>query len=218
MTARKVRHPAGSRPLKRKVAVRQPRKTLLVFCEGERTEPEYLQALKRQPFVRDIAAVDLRVEPRHEGAVPLRLVSMAADARSRALKEEAEIDEFWCVFDVEWPDNHPNLGDAAGLARRNNIQLAISNPCFELWLILHFRDYGSWLDNDNAYKARQRLDGSSGKGLDPVKYMPLIQDAGRRAAKLEERHHRDGTTFPHDNPSSGMHRLLASVEASRREG
>jgi hypothetical protein len=42
--------------------------------------------------------------------------------------------------------------------------------------------------------------------------MPLAGDAARRAAELDERHQRNGTTFPDDNPSSGMHRLLASVE------
>jgi hypothetical protein len=46
------------RLLKRRVAVRQPRKTILIFCEGERTEPESLDALKRQPWVHDTAAVD----------------------------------------------------------------------------------------------------------------------------------------------------------------
>lgn len=205
----------GSQPrrksLKRGVGIRSPRKTLLVFCEGERTEPEYLRALKRQPFVRDVAAVDLRVEPRHEGAVPLTLVSVAADARSRAISEEAEIDEFWCVFDVEWPVNHPNLRDALELARRNDIQLAISNPCFELWLILHFQDQDGWLDNQQASRIRRRLDGSSGKELDPAKYMALVSDAAARATRLDERHRRDETRFPHDNPSSGMFRLLSAV-------
>jgi|ERR1022692_99631 RloB-like protein len=103
------RHKAGGRPLKRRVATRRPRKTLLIFCEGERTEPEYLDALKRQPAVRDVAAVDLRVETGQGGSVPRTLVSMAAAARSRAIDEEGEIDEFWCVFDVEWPRNHPGL-------------------------------------------------------------------------------------------------------------
>ena len=169
MMARKSSKSIGRRPLKRKVAIRQPRKTLLVFCEGERTEPEYLRALKRQPFVRDVAAVDLRVEPRHGGAAPLTLVSMAADARTKAISEEAEIDEFWCVFDVEWPINHPYLEEAIDRARRDGIQIAVSNPCFELWLILHFRDHGGWLDNDEACRIRRQLDGSRDKGLDAQK-------------------------------------------------
>ena len=209
MTANRRRD--RERPLKRRVAVRQPRKTILIFCEGERTEPEYLDALKRQPWVRDIAAVDLRVETGHGGSVPMTLVTMAVAARQRAAGEEGEIDEVWCVFDVEWPRNHPGLNEATDQARQGGVELAISNPCFELWLILHFQDHSSWLDNDDARRLRRQLDGSTHKGLDSQKYMPHIRDAAQRAAVLDERHAQNGTVFPQDNPSSGMHRLLASV-------
>src|SRR5580698_2567227 len=133
---------ADARPLRRRTGTRQPKKTLIVFCEGEKTEPQYLEALKRQPEIRDAAAVDLRIETGHGGAVPLTLVKLAIDARIRAMEEKSEIDEFWCVFDVEWPTNHPGLNHAIHLARENEIRLAITNPCFELWLILHFKDYG----------------------------------------------------------------------------
>lgn len=206
---------SGDRSLKRRVAIRQPRKTLLIFCEGERTEPEYLDALKRQPAIHDVAAVDLRVETGHGGSVPKTLVSMAIEARRRAVDEEGEIDEFWCVFDVEWPTNHPDLKDAVERARQGGIELAISNPCFELWLILHFQDHARWSDNDEARRLRRQLDGSSDKGLDPAKYMPLFADAARRAGELDERHRQNGTAFPDDNPSSGMHRLIAAVEPPR---
>jgi len=184
----------------------------VVFCEGERTEPEYLDALKRQPSVRDVSAVDLRVETGQGGSVPRTLVAMATEARIRGIEEEAEIDEFWCVFDVEWPRNHPGLIEAVQQARANGIQLAVSNPCFELWLILHFQDHAAWLDNSQARRLRGQLDGSSDKGLDAAKYMPLTADATRRATSLDRRHLQDGTVFPHDNPSSGMHCLLAAVE------
>ena len=106
---------------------------------------------------------------------------MAAAARSRALQEEGEIDEFWCVFDVEWPRNHPGLGEAIKQARENQIRLAVSNPCFELWLILHFQDHGGWLENNDARRLRRR-------------------------------HRANGIDLPHNNPSSGMHLLLATIE------
>lgn len=212
MTANRRRD--RERSLKRRVAVRQPRKTILIFCEGERTEPEYLDALKRQSWVRDVAAVDLRVKTGHGGgSVPTTLVSLAADARRKALDEEGEIDEFWCVFDVEWPQNHPRLRDAIEQARQGGIELAISNPCFELWLVLHFQDHSSWLDNDHARRLRQNLDGSDNKGIDAFVYMPLVRDAARRAKGLDERHRQSGTTLPHDNPSSGMHRLIVNIES-----
>jgi hypothetical protein len=199
------------RPLRRRVAIRLPRRTFLIFCEGERTEPEYFKALKLLPSVRDVAAVDLRVQTRDGGSVPRSLVSMAVSARRKAIDEEAEIDEFWCIFDVEWPRNHPGLTEAVEEAARNEIQVAISNPCFELWLILHFRDYNAWLDNRTASRIRHGLDGSSGKGLDAPRYMPLIFDAAQRAALLDDRHERNHTYFPDDNPSSGMHQLLRAI-------
>jgi RloB-like protein len=204
---------AGEKPLRRIVAIRKPRKTFLIFCEGERTEPEYLNALKRQPSVRDVAAVDLRVVSGRGKPAPRALVATAVGARSRAIDEDAEIDEFWCAFDVEWPRNHPGLQEAIEEAERDNIQVAISNPCFELWLILHFQDHSRWLDTAEACRLRQRLDGSASKGLDAAKYMPLTGDAVRRAVRLDERHQYNGTYFPSTNPSSSMHRFLLAIES-----
>ena len=207
----------GGRPLRRKVATRSTRKTLLVFCEGMRTEPEYLNALKLEPAIREVAAVDIRVAPANSGAVPLTLVARALDARGKAAIENDEIDEFWCVFDVEWPVNHPNLAKAIALAEANEISLAISNPCFELWLILHHREHEAWLDNREAVRLRRQLDNSPGKGLDPARYLPYVREAADRAAQLEGLHQRNGTLFPYDNPSSGMHRLVASVQVPAGE-
>lgn len=164
--------------------------------------------------MHDVAAVDLQVQTGRGGSVPLTLVSLAVDARGKAMDEDGEIDEFWCVFDVEWPKNHPGLKEAIDRARQNGIELAISNPCFELWLILHLNDKnnGAWLDNDDARRLRRSLDGADDKGLDAAKYMPHRNVARRRAEALEKRHLANGTGFPHDNPSSGMHHLIAAVE------
>ena len=67
--------------LRRDVAVRTPKRTFLVFCEGEKTEPAYLKALKRDPAVRDVASVDIRVDEETSGSVPLTLVEAVAKAR-----------------------------------------------------------------------------------------------------------------------------------------
>jgi hypothetical protein len=136
----------------------------MVFCEGRRTEPEYLDALKRLPEVHDAAAVDIRVQTGHGGAVPLTLVNLALDARSRNRDEFGEVDEIWCAFDVEWPRNHPNLVEAVALAKAHDIHLAISNPCFEIWLVLHLRDCSAWATNDDARRMRRDLDGQDEQG------------------------------------------------------
>src|SRR5262249_23504201 len=82
----------------RSVGHRSVRKTIVVFCEGTTTEPAYIGALKKDPDVRDLAAVDIRIETADCGAVPLTLVQRACELRAKAIAENAEIDEIWCIF------------------------------------------------------------------------------------------------------------------------
>ena len=106
----------------------------------------------------------------------------------------------------------PNPGHReTGEPRQGGVEVAISNPCVELWLILHFQDHSRWLDNDDARRLRRQLDGSSDKSLEPARYMPHIREAARRVSALDELHAQNATAFPQDNPSSGMHRLVSSV-------
>ena len=200
------------RPLQRKIDQRVPRRTFLVFCEGRRTEPDYLKALKREPEVRSIASVDIRIHEDTLGSAPLTLVEAAVDARARTVQDRSEIDEVWCLFDVEWPQNHPNLTEALTLARRNDVNVAVSNPCFELWLVLHFQDQTAWLDTNAAKRLLKGHDDSQGKAVDGAIYMPLRAEAARRSRSLDKRHKGDGKTFPNNNPSSGMHQFLDAVQ------
>lgn len=53
-------------------------------------------------------------------------------------------DQFWLVLDRDhWCHaNHiQNLSDALTSCRQKEISVAISDPCFELWLLLHFVDH-----------------------------------------------------------------------------
>ena len=195
----------------RRVGVRAPRKTYLVFCEGARTEPDYIRALKQEPEVRARASV--RIGKDTVGiAPPLSLLRAAVKAIDRAEEEKAEIDAVWCLFDVEWPDNHPKLDQTVALAKRKNVQIAVSNPSFELWLALHFQDCPVWLDTSAAERLRKSHDGSTDKGVNGAMYMPLRAEATDRARGLAEKHEKQGTRFPHDNPSSGMYLLLQAVD------
>jgi hypothetical protein len=41
--------------------------------------------------------------------------------------------------------------------------------------------------------------------------------AHNSAVELDHRHLRDGVSFPDNNPSSGMHRLIATVKPDGRD-
>jgi hypothetical protein len=107
-----------AKDLRRKVGSRAERKTIVVFCEGEASEPDYINGLKRLPEVRGNTSISIEVAT--ERGAPLTLVRRAVD---RAADEE--VDECWCVFDVEWPKQHPNLDEALRLAEEHGIRLAV---------------------------------------------------------------------------------------------
>ncbi len=189
----------GRSDLRRRPAEKKERATVHVFLEGEATEHEYVYALSREPEFRDV----VHVVYEREGAVPKTLIDAACQTKSRAA---LETDSYWCVFDVESPADkqHPGLRESVGKAHDNGIKVAMSNPCFELWLILHHQNQTGFLTTDAAQHLRNSLDGDSGKHLDGKVYMPLRQGAVDRARALRRKHEGDGTAFPADNPSTGF--------------
>lgn len=191
--------------LKRRVGERPVLRTIVVFTEGKNSEPDYINGLRRLPHIAENVSLNIEIRPEH--GVPLTLVQLAAERQ-----QDSEVDECWCVFDVEWPKHHPNLDRAVSLAQKSNVSLAISNPCFELWLILHHKEHNGFADTCSAEKHSRTLDKRAGKSIDAAIYMPQRRIAAERAKKLAMRHERDGTRFPNDNPSSGMYAFLYALE------
>ncbi|PQP51127.1 RloB domain-containing protein [Mycolicibacterium austroafricanum] len=166
-----------------------------------------MNGIKQVPEIAASTALNIEIDP--EQGVPLTLVKRAADR----LRQE-EIDECWCLFDVEWPKNHPNLKEAISLAEGEGVNVAVSNPCFEIWLLLHYKAYTRFVNNDEAERLSKACDGRGGKSVNAADYVSKRKEACKRAASLDKRHAANGTEFPHNNPSSGMYRLLDSLDRS----
>ncbi|QSB05012.1 RloB family protein [Natronoglycomyces albus] len=205
-----------AKDLRRKPGTRRARKTIYVFCEGKVTEPAYIDGIKRLPSVRSNTAI--RIETVSGLGQPLPLVKRAVDQKNR---EAADIDEYWCVFDVEAPQPHANLREAVALAENNDISLAVSNPCFELWIALHHADQFASLDTKQASKLCAAQTGVKGKAICAEDIVPYRLEAIRRSLELEKRHREARRDFPADNPSSTMYQFLRSVDPdcrSKRNG
>lgn len=126
---------------RRRSAHREPRARLLIVCGGEVTEPGYFIGLGR-------AHRGVRLKIEKKGKDPASLVEYAAAIRRRYSEL---FDEVWCVVDVDQFD----LSTARRQAEMNAVRLAISNPCFEVWLLLHFVDCRSPVQS--AAEAVRRL-------------------------------------------------------------
>lgn len=209
MSARNRR--TGSSDLRRTKETKDVRATVRVYVEGKVTEAQYIYALSHEPDLSE----RLSVEFAKKGATPKPLVDAACqDKRSGAF----DVDAYWCVFDVESPieKQHPYLKDAVKKARDNGIEVAVSNPCFELWLVLHYQDQDSNLTTERAEHLRAELDGSVGKHLEGAAYMLKRMDAARRSERLRKKHQGDETAFPEDNPSTTFDLFVKDVEARAR--
>lgn len=135
----------------RRVAVKDERPRILIVCEGEKTEPNYFNGFK-------LTSVKLSVVP--AGMTHCSVVEYAIEI----LKQDADYEEVWCVFDRDKQGNNPKdleLFNAALIeAKKNKIKVAYSNDAFELWYLLHFNYYDTAMSRqDYIHKLNDLIDG-----------------------------------------------------------
>ena len=198
------RRPARQAPYK------DAKPVILVVTEGRVTEPEYLRGFARasqNPRVRieivgGVGAPRTIVEAARE-------LKKAADKRARVENDEnLRYDEVWCVFDV---DQHPNLQDAKQMARDNGLRLAVSNPCIELWLWLHFADQPGARHRHELQKMIRQHIANYEKQVDYADYAAGYEDARERAKRLDASAPADGEEGR--NPTTGVWRLTESIRS-----
>jgi hypothetical protein len=131
----------GRRRFNRPTGTRRIRKLILIATEGRVTEPGYFTLLNQMnPENLTVKCIcGKKSTPNH---VLKRIVEVLESER---LKRD---DEAWIVVDKDdWSDEElQRLVDWS--ARRTNYHLAVSNPMFEYWLLLHFED-GSGVSTAN---------------------------------------------------------------------
>ncbi|MGP1580796.1 MAG: RloB family protein [Wolinella sp.] len=98
-----------------------------IICEGEKSEPSYIRAFIKEHASRRMSNFDMHSPERTD---PLGLINEAIKAKQEGY------DKVICVFDK---DTHLNFFEAATKGRQKGIKMIISEPCFEFWLLLHFK-------------------------------------------------------------------------------
>ena len=197
-----MRKPSGRLPKRGRAEKRAPRYVLRVLTEGEKTEPDYLFV-----WVRRNARVHLDLAD--TGMTPDALVRRAKeDLRGQPRRRAArDFDEIWCVFDT---DQHENLPHAMEGARQSGIEVAVSNPCFELWFVLHLREQTAYIDRRNVQRLSNELGLSDGKRITDTArntFVEAFPTAKERAQALDRRH--AGNDSPaRSNPSTDVWRLM----------
>lgn len=125
----------GRESFRRRPGRKPPRSITLIVCEGE-TEQEYFGAAR----VRyGLTTAEIVLADNTKGPAPISVVECAEEKGG----ERGGYDKIYCVFDR---DGHESFDRARekirGLAGRKKkplpIEEAVSIPCFEVWVLLHF--------------------------------------------------------------------------------
>ena len=197
--------------LRRRRAFRSPLPRFLIVCEGTQTEPEYFREMRHL----ERSLIELELSP---GGVPKTLVERAAEMKKAAVVSakrqkdyHLKYDHVWCVFDI---DEHPFVPEAKQQARDNGIDVAVSNPCFELWALLHFRDQRAHIERGPLHhECKQCMPGYE-KRLPTSQLHPLCEDALQRARDLHQWQRTRGCDG--ENPSTGVYRLVEQIREAGR--
>ena len=108
----------------------------LVVCEGTRTEPGYFNGLKAALGEVDGRKVEVKVV-----GSGLHTTDLLELAQEWCRKSADTFDHVWLVYDRDYfpADEFDLVERRCGEARGPSTFHALwSNPCFEVWLLLHF--------------------------------------------------------------------------------
>lgn len=213
------KHRQAARGLRRRAAVRQPYERLLIVCEGEKTEPQYLREIQQ---AYRLATAHVQVLHSEIGTEPQQVLEYALTVFkegdcARGVHPRA-FDRIVVVFDRdEHKTYHAALAQAAaqdGKLRNDDraavpLDVVASVPCFELWLLLHFEEVHAPLHRHEALeRLKAHLPGyeKGGGGL-WIATKTALGDATVRAQRLATATTaRDGT-----QPYTAMHELVSRL-------
>jgi RloB-like protein len=199
---------------KRGRAKRNPKPLFLLICEDTNSAPLYFSAIKR------VSNANIEIIP---GAGTPEVIAAKAveEARKRGflgkrkgLEWYAKSDQVWAVFDR---DEHQHFDQGVTMCAENGILLARSNPCFEIWLILHVEDFHKPHERDQVldHLCSLRPEYKEGKGR-ALDYDKLIKELPKAEARAEAQlKARSGEGDPFGPPSTTVFELTKALWTKR---
>jgi RloB-like protein len=210
-----------------------PKVFFVIATEGTDTEPLYFDLVAEYLEKVDHGLI-VKVEPLRRGPLKNGEKDTNSDYRRvlRLLDDYKKTynlkkgDELWCLIDRDrWPKQ--NIANAAKLCRQKKYEFCLTSPCFELWLLLHFKNLGAFSEDEqaailkNAHNGRDHTYISSilsdtmkaefGQGFHksfvPQEFVQKIPTAQKRAfdMSLEQRH------WTIDDFCTRLHELLSRI-------
>ncbi|WP_040496599.1 RloB family protein [Fulvivirga imtechensis] len=171
--------------------------TFYVFCEGQ-TEEEYIK------FLRSVYRIPIEINSKRTGNnISQRYIDSYLKTKTRHAK-----DQTFLMYDLDVDQTLDKLNNLDGI-------LLVSNPCIELWFLLHHQDQRANISSASCIRTLCDLCPGYIKGRlsDNLKgrLIDAVDEALLRAKALN--------TF--DNPSTTVSEFIVELElvrSSKKEG
>lgn len=204
----------------------KPRRTkpvILIVTEGEKSEPKYFEHFRTRQN-----NVEVRVVPNSKNGGKTDYLNLIRKA-SRICKDDdlspRSGDSVWIVADGDVnyqvadaiKKKNEALTQARATAEKEAYSLLISNPCFELWYLLHLRYTTAHLPDYDAVKKALEQAGIKDYEKHNDLYEQLASEtieAIKRAKRLETHQVENGFTLPlciDANPFTEVYRLVEKL-------
>ncbi|MBX9572169.1 MAG: RloB family protein [Candidatus Obscuribacterales bacterium] len=184
----------NQKDLKRGRPKRQPYDSVLIVCEGAKTEPNYFQEIR---VLERLSSAHVKIIPSTLGTDPLNVVKSAIEE----FEKTRSFDKIYVVFDRDDHLNYDNAivkAEATDKKLKNNEKKAVtfeaivSVPSFEFWLLLHFADVQAWFHRDEIMQRLKQHIANYEKGMNNTfaSTRPHLEVAKQRGSHLKEQNSR----------------------------
>ncbi len=214
----------------RKSKINEPYKCFVIASEGADTERIYFQEIQShyqrtlQIKLVEISFLERKGEEERRKSGHIDILKQL-DAYKKRFQIDKQQDEFWVVMDRDSRNNPlKNIDKIAQICSQKKYQLAISNPKFEFWLLLHLKDITEFTIEErqeileskkiNANRdVLEKLLSELLQGYDKSKYnvemlVPKIPFAIQQAKSLDTK---PNERWPENELGSRVYRLMANI-------
>ena len=187
--------------------VRKQKSKILIAAEGKnKTEKTYFSNFEDGKKTYNITYA------RGNNTDPLKLVKMLIKEIDELKLDLQDDDVAYCIFDTDFdPNKNKIIEEAIQLARKNNIKIITSSPCFELWFLLHYDYTTANMDSEEVIKRLKEYYPKYEKNIniypDIIKEIDLAIDRAKKLEKYQtDNNRRIGTVEA--NPNTEVYKIV----------
>ena len=194
---------------------RKRKQVILIATEGDnKTEKTYFHDFNGRVQTISIVFAD------GNSTDPVKIVKDAIQSAKKRGIDFDYGDKVYAVFDTDF-NKEEQITEARKTARENNMELILSNPCFEVWILQHFRfSTRGYNSNDDVIAELINRWPDYRKSIGSFRYVSdRTEIAIENARKLIDFHNdiNPRTDIERRNPSTDVYKLVEMITSERQD-